>query len=267
MASISCLILSDTHNDWPYTASNPAPKVDIFIHCGDLTQCGGLPSSKRAMDNINSVDAELKLFIAGNHNVDLDPVWLQAYGEDEDDIQNGAKCLSLVKSQKVHGTHYLDEGLYLFTLRDERPFKVYATPFTPKFGGFAFLYGEDEDRFNQGPGMVPEDVDILISHGPPSYPTLFDYKLDMNRRGEHCGCEKLSKALERARPRLACFGHIHEGRGAVRMNWADGKIEHAEAGGAGINVSRAGEQGITKIVLVNAAVLGDGRGWLVNVEL
>lgn len=71
------LILSDTHSKWPYTAVIPAPKSDVFIHCGDLTQVGGLASFKRAIADIKTIDAPLKLVIAGNHDVDLDESWVR----------------------------------------------------------------------------------------------------------------------------------------------------------------------------------------------
>jgi Icc-related predicted phosphoesterase len=36
--------------------------------------------------------------------------------------------------------------------------------------------------------------------------------------GEHVGCEALLAALERVRPRLHVFGHIHEGYGQERRD-------------------------------------------------
>ncbi|KAJ4325873.1 hypothetical protein N0V94_000435 [Neodidymelliopsis sp. IMI 364377] len=225
MAPISCLILSDTHNKWPYAAEDPAPSVDVFIHCGDLTQYGGLPSFKRAIDNIKSIDAELKIIIAGNHDMDLDQDWIHKYAEDEDDIKTGIDCLSFMKAQKEHRIHFLEEGSHSFTLEDGRSFTVYATPYTPKFGEFAFLYEKGEDRFNEGMHIMPEGVDIVVSHGPPAFSAHSDYKLDVNRQGEHCGCEKLADAIRRARPKLCCFGHIHKGRGVIKMDWVTGKLK------------------------------------------
>lgn len=117
MPSISTLILSDTHKSWPYSPSSPAPKVDVFIHCGDLTQYGGLPSFQRAIDCIKSINAEFKLVIAGNHDVDLDPAWLADFAEDEDDVEIGVKCLALMKSQQEHVIYYLDEGMHNCSLQ------------------------------------------------------------------------------------------------------------------------------------------------------
>jgi predicted phosphodiesterase len=62
------LILSDTHDDaFPDPASLPPHKIDVVLHCGDLTMIGGLSNYKRAIANIKAIDAELKLVIAGNH--------------------------------------------------------------------------------------------------------------------------------------------------------------------------------------------------------
>lgn len=141
---------------------------------------------------------------------------------------------------------------------------MYATPYTPKFGEFAFFYGKDEDRFNEGANKMPEEVDIAISHGPPAFPDFDGYKLDVSKSGEHCGCEKLAKALERVRPRLACFGHIHEGRGAAVMDWKATELwsEVDALDNSVVPLSGKGYQ----TVMVNAAVYGDGNGWLVEFE-
>ncbi|KAH6638429.1 Ser/Thr protein phosphatase family protein [Boeremia exigua] len=256
MPSIRILAISDTHNEWPYSSEDPAPKVDVFIHCGDLTEYGGLPSFQRAIDSIKSIDAELKLVIAGNHD---------EFAEDEDDMKIGAKCLSLLESQQDHGIFFLNEGTHSFTLEDGRFFTVYATPYTPKFGEFAFLYADEEDRFNKGSNTVPEGVDIVISHGPPAFDYLSGYRLDVSKRGEHCGCKKLAKALERARPRLCCFGHIHEGRGAAKVHWTPQKLEEIVTNRVATQVRKHGKW--LETVLVNAAVLGEGKGWLVDLEL
>lgn len=264
MSTIRTLVISDTHNEWPYSAKNPSPKVDVFIHCGDLTEYGGLPSFRRAIDSIKTIDADLKLFIAGNHDVDIDQAWLKEFAEDDDDVEIGARCVSFLKSQQTHNIHYLEEGTRSFTLKDGWFFTVYATPYTPKFGEFAFLYGEDEDRFNDGPNAMPEGVDIVISHGPPAFPAVSDYKLDVSKRGGHCGCEKLAKALERVRPRFACFGHIHEGRGAAKIDWISRDL--SETAGIPDIVVSSGSKGL-QTTLINSAVFGDEAGWIVDFEL
>lgn len=39
---------------------------------------------------------------------------------------------------------------------------------------------------------------------------------------ERAGCPELFTAIANARPRLHCFGHIHEGWGARLVSWKDG---------------------------------------------
>lgn len=58
-------------------------------------------------------------------------------------------------------------------------------------------------------------VDVVMTHGPPMG------VLDVVRSGEHVGCEHLIRAMRRCKPQLHCFGHIHEGWGAQRVEWTD----------------------------------------------
>ena len=88
---------------------------------------------------------------------------------------------------------------------------VYASPSIPKFGCGAFAY-----PIKQGHNFdIMEGVDVVITHGPP-----FGV-LDYTRRGESAGSTHLFEAVARARPRLHCFGHIHEEWGAKLVTWRD----------------------------------------------
>jgi Icc-related predicted phosphoesterase len=59
-------------------------------------------------------------------------------------------------------------------------------------------------------GLIPGGTDILITHGPPAH------ILDRTADGDEVGCEDLRETVDRLRPRLHVFGHIHEGYGFVR---------------------------------------------------
>lgn len=119
--------------------------------------------------------------------------------------------------------------------------KVYASPYTPEFWDWAFAYEPKEDRFNEqddtlsdGVSFAEEpiptrtgnessgnDVDVVITHGPP-------YKrLDPTASVPAVGCPLLLRAVMRCRPKVCCFGHIHEGWGAERLEWTDGVAEVA----------------------------------------
>ncbi len=94
--------------------------------------------------------------------------------------------------------------------------QIYSSPYQPEFCNFAFPYLRDEDRFNQfAQNPIPDHpkIDIILTHGPPAG------ILDQTVRGDDVGCEHLLRAVRRCRPRLHCFGHIHEGWGAQRTDW------------------------------------------------
>ena len=215
------LLMSDTHNDY-FPAPASLPQVDVLLHAGDLTQIGGISSFKRAISALDQVQAELKLVIAGNHDVSLDAKWwAENLDEDEDNPNEPAHALQLFEDAKARGIHLLQEGTHHFTLSNGSSFTIYASPYTPAFNGYAFSYGPDEDRFNPNPAAltpIPGGVDIVMTHGPPKLDDLYaNYNLDINHLGEHCGCPKLAEALQRVRPKLHCFGHLHEGYGAASI--------------------------------------------------
>ncbi|KAL7266084.1 hypothetical protein RUND412_011384 [Rhizina undulata] len=224
------LLVSDTHNNVPTPKSKspfrkPLPKCDVLIHAGDMTNLGRLGDYEKVLSWIKEVDAELKLVIAGNHDLTLDQSfyaenWDRFHGQPED----AAKCLSLFTDAKEYGVHYLPEGSYEFVLSNGAKFKIHASPYQPEYGRWGFNYDHDLDRWNPlkdsptvtaaGIPPVPEDIDILVTHGPPQ--THHDTVV---RAGGSVGCPHLRKAVWRTRPRLHVFGHIHEAFGVSRVQW------------------------------------------------
>lgn len=87
----SFLIMSDTHGldiheNIAHDFRLPLPKVDFLLHCGDLTQVGGQGPYRNALKMLGEIDAELKLIIAGNHDLELDiKYWLAHLGEEAGD--------------------------------------------------------------------------------------------------------------------------------------------------------------------------------------
>ncbi|SRR6266852_5551250 len=83
--------------------------------------------------------------------------------------------------------------------------KIYGSPWQPWFMDWAFNAGPDQlARIWQ---RIPDDTDILLLHGPPRG---FG---DVTRHGNSTGCPHLLERIKEVQPRLAVFGHIHEGRG------------------------------------------------------
>ncbi|KAK3324844.1 Ser/Thr protein phosphatase family protein [Apodospora peruviana] len=196
--------------------------------------------------------------------------WQNNLVEDEDNPKEPAQALALFPAEKGNGLHFLEEGTHKFTLRDGRTFTIYASPYTPEFNGYAFAYDPEEDRF--GPGAkhpIPEGgVDIVMTHGPPLLPSR-DYVLDINLEGNHCGCPMLGDAIRRARPKLHCFGHLHEGYGFQEIRWKPQGLEFGPVLRDSAEQS-AWEDG-PRTMLVNAAVMNhrqeNNKPWVVRLEL
>ncbi|RGP78214.1 dityrosine transporter [Fusarium longipes] len=65
------LILSDTHAQ-RFQIEPPLERVDVVIHCGDLTNDSRLTDYMEAVRLLDQINAPLKIVIAGNHEFTLD---------------------------------------------------------------------------------------------------------------------------------------------------------------------------------------------------
>ena len=84
--------------------------------------------------------------------------------------------------------------------------RIWGSPWQPWFHDWAF-------NLRRGPEIdakwkrIPEGIDVLVTHGPPAG---FG---DRCHDGELVGCADLLRHVDRVKPRLHLFGHIHEDRG------------------------------------------------------
>jgi len=130
------LIISDTHNqrlfpstDTDHAFREPLPKADVLLHTGDLTMIGMIQEYEKTIDMIAGIDAELKLVIAGNHDVSLDEDFYRTDGERmhsyDYDRTMPAKAQYLWKEKaREKGITYLEEGMHAFELKSGVKFKV-----------------------------------------------------------------------------------------------------------------------------------------------
>ena len=86
--------------------------------------------------------------------------------------------------------------------------EVWGSPWQPWFHDWAFNL-ERGAALAEKWAMIPDSTDLLITHGPPH--GILDACFD----GRRVGCEELTRAVERVRPKLHVFGHIHEAYGVV----------------------------------------------------
>ncbi|KAG7132967.1 rhamnogalacturonate lyase C like protein [Verticillium longisporum] len=228
------LVISDTHGKKPLETGSdettnpptqayryPLPKADIAIHCGDLTLGSNVEEFEATFSMIRALDAPLKLVIAGNHDLALD----RAFWEDHALHGFQAKYLTgkkrelymkrpdqvaaIIEAARQDGVRYLEEGTHEVELQNGARLRVYASPMTPEFGGWAFQYPYGQHDYDIPVG----GIDIAITHGPPKK------VMDECRSGDNAGCPQLFSAVAKARPKIHCFGHIHEAWGAELVTW------------------------------------------------
>jgi predicted MPP superfamily phosphohydrolase len=140
------VLASDTHMlhdkvDWP--------EGDILVHAGDMTSYGTSKELDRFVDWVeHKAPYQKVVVVAGNHD--------HAFARDNQ---------RALKSRKI--TYLEDSGC---EISDDR-IKFYGSPWT-----FNNLYKECEWAFGQRSElglyskwkMIPDDIDILVTHSPPS---------------------------------------------------------------------------------------------------
>lgn len=173
--------LSDTHGAHREVE---VPQGDLLIHAGDFCAYGYLEELTDFNDWLGELPHPQKIIIAGNHDLCFEK--------------------SPVEAEKL-----IDKAVYL----NDSGFQwgglsIWGSPITPRFFDFAF----NRDRgaaIRQHWDLIPKEIDILITHGPPRG------ILDETFKGDSAGCDDLKEILNSIRPKLHLFGHIHEGYGKM----------------------------------------------------
>lgn len=178
------VFLSDTHG---FNEKIPVPEGDLLIHCGDATNEGTIQEVGAFTSWFGNLPHKHKVFVAGNHD------WLFQ------------KQPGLAKQMCLdYGITYLeDRGTTIEGLH------IYGTPWTPNFMEWAFMLDEEEDLYEKFQ-HIPSGLDILVTHGPPF--GVLDEVRD-NYKLRYCGSKALKDVVEKQKPRVHAFGHIHMGYG------------------------------------------------------
>ena len=173
--------ISDTHGQH---RSLKLPNGDVIIHAGDISKRGHPIEMEDFLDWFSNLNFKYKIFVAGNHDFFLE----QAHP-------------SIVKQMIPKGVVYLNDSSCQIG-----DVKFWGSPVTPWFNNWAFNR-ERGAEIQQHWDLIPDDTDILITHGPPF--GILDKTVD----GERTGCEKLLLKVYQTKPKLHVFGHIHEAYG------------------------------------------------------
>jgi len=162
----------------------------------------GLPKDiKSFSDFLGRLPHPHKVVIAGNHDLTFDEA---NYDDLWKRFRHSEKYDTKATKDLLQNCIYLEDAQV-----EILGFKIWGSPWQPEFCDWAFNLprGEKlEDKWN----LIPEDIDILITHGPPLGHG------DLCTHGGRVGCVHLLDAVEhRIKPKYHIFGHIHEGYGCT----------------------------------------------------
>ena len=160
----------------------------MIIHAGDVTKKGEKNQVIDFLDWYSKLDFEHKIFIAGNHDFHFET-------ESEEEINN------MIPKNIIYLN---DSGVEIEGL------KIWGSPIQPWFYDWAFNRQRGPEIQHHW-DLIPNDLDILITHGPP------EGILDFTIRNESVGCIDLLNKIKETKPQLHVFGHIHEGYGNFNL--------------------------------------------------
>ena len=169
--------ISDTHGQ---EADLKIPDGDMLIHAGDLTLRGTALQINQSLDYFAKLPHKYKVIIAGNHDFGLE-----------------SKDPDIVIPQ---GITYLENNSVTID-----GLKIWGSPVCTPYYDWAFMWDERKREILYE--SIPDDVDIIINHGP-----AFGV-LDYTTKQTNAGCEFLLKRIKEINPKLFVCGHIHENYG------------------------------------------------------
>lgn len=181
---IACI--SDTHLRHE-RYSIDVPECDLLLHSGDACLEGTQEEVVAFFRWFKALPAKHKIFVAGNHD------WL---------FQKDPEAAEKLVPDNVH---YLEDSMI-----EIGGLRIWGSPWQPEFQNWAFNLPRGKillEKWKQ----IPTGIDILVTHGPPS--GILDFSKFGN---EHVGCQDLRREMERIKPKVHVFGHIHGSYGIVQ---------------------------------------------------
>lgn len=181
---------SDTHARHAHLLDH-LPGGHILCFMGDCATFGNqheIHTFLKWFGNIKRYD--YKVMIAGNHDRFIE--W------------QPKEFLKMVNDTEMYGDiiYLQDESVELFGL------KIYGSPWQPEFHNWGFNLPRNGIELQQKWSKIPDDTDILLTHGPPYQ--ILDYTMNSVHP---VGCEKLQPRVFQVSPLVHAFGHIHDSWG------------------------------------------------------
>jgi Icc-related predicted phosphoesterase len=180
--------ISDTHTKHRYCELD-LPGGDLLIHAGDLMNSGH--DENDVWEFLDWFDKQEQykshVFIAGNHD--------RFFENKPDETKNILREYPYLTYLQDH-THTID-GV-----------KIYGSPWQPEFYNWAFNLPRNGVELQENWSNIPNDTEILITHGPPWG------HCDVTPYGNlNVGCELLRVRVDELKPKIHVFGHVHSGYG------------------------------------------------------
>jgi len=176
--------ISDTHREH---AKLQVPDVDLVIHCGDESNHGNAwfneSEARTFFEWYSALPIPTKIFVPGNHS-------------------------TAIEKGLLGGSDYPDVDFLIHRDMMWNGWKIFGSPYTPSY--FQWSYMKPRLQLDAVWQTIPDDIDILITHGPPK--GIFDVTRDMDSHEPiHVGSKSLRRHVEdRIQPKVHAFGHIHD---------------------------------------------------------
>lgn len=178
-------IISDTHCRHNELV---VPDVDMVIHCGDCSSSFLLEDNEKEvydfLDWYASLNIKYKLMTFGNH---------------DRSVSHGLIDLDRYKKQDI--TFLIHEEVIIEGI------KFFGSPYTPSYGK-SWAYMIQRNRMQMVWKSLPDDTDVLITHGPPK--GFLDITKELDGSLIQVGCKALTNRVSEIKPMIHCFGHIHD---------------------------------------------------------
>lgn len=176
--------ISDTHMNHSQLVIPDG--IDLVVHSGDASNWAdpyrNEPEMRAFIDWFATLPVPRKIFVPGNHDTS---------------VEKGLVDRELIESRGI--TLLIDQGVEIEGL------KFWGSPWTPRYGNWAWM--TDRGKINRKWDAIPDDTDVLITHGPPY--NVLDATYNQGNKVELTGCTALMKRVNSVQPRLMMFGHIH----------------------------------------------------------
>lgn len=194
-------VTSDLHGYLPDWKSELGG-VELLLICGDIMpldiQINMVKSREWLIgpfwDWIEELPVEKCYFIPGNHDFIFERSRSEMYSVFPEFTKSTLLCNDYTEHISNDGNIY----------------KIFGTPYCKYFGNWAFM--RDDSKLLEYYSLIPENLDILISHDAPRLDNLGCIMEEGNRwYGTEAGNKVLADVVMLKKPRYCFCGHIHSG--------------------------------------------------------